>query len=268
MKKILAILMLIMSLSAYSSESVKLEKGNFFAITSQFNGNLLSDFSEKVLNYDGDKMYIYFDTPGGSVIALSRMARIMKASDIEFTCITNFAASAGFMLFQHCNKRLMLSDGVLMSHNWSGGFRDEAPRILTLFYTIQNLVNTLEQVAVNNMNVDAKEYARLINNNLWMTANEAIAYNAAEGVVDKISCSKEILKQRIPIKVVAFSFFGITQKTYYKSGCPLISKLYEKVPKSTDEDGYLQVNADLFTNAQQTYKMGDANWIYLGDRRN
>ena len=88
-------------------------------------------------------MYIYFDTPGGDVISLSRMVRLMKGSDIKFTCVAAFAASAGFMLFQHCDKRLLLSDGILMSHNWAGGFQDEAPRLLSLFNVYQSLVSTM-----------------------------------------------------------------------------------------------------------------------------
>ena len=99
MKRILVTLALIFSLGTFAEgkdlpKSVTFEEGNFFAITTSFNQSLLDDFTEKVLNHDSDELFIYFDTPGGSVIALSRMARIMKGSDIKFTCITNFAASA------------------------------------------------------------------------------------------------------------------------------------------------------------------------------
>ena len=105
MKKILLTLAMIMSLGSFAANSVptsvSLEKGNFFPITSSFNGTLLDNFTEKVFGYDGKELIIYFDTPGGSVIALSRMARIMKGSDIKFTCIANFAASAGLTAGAH-----------------------------------------------------------------------------------------------------------------------------------------------------------------------
>ena len=265
MKRILFVLALVFSLSTFAGSniptSIKLEKDNFFAITSQFDGTLLDNFTEKVLAYDKKEMYIYFDTPGGSVIALSRMARIMKGSDIKFTCIASFAASAGFMLFQHCQNRLLLSDGVLMSHNWAGGFRDEAPRILTMFNTIQSIVDVLEAVAIKKMTVDAKEYARLINSNLWMTSTLATKYKAIDGVINNVSCSSDIIKQRV--RTTYRSFFG-RSGVIYKSGCPLIQKVYKK--SNSRNDTYVEASKTLFELSQENYKLENANWIYTGSK--
>lgn len=257
-------MMLVFSMGAISAEKtiepILFEDGNFFAITTQFNNRLLDDFTEKVLTYDDDNMYIYFDTPGGSVIALSRMARIMKSSKIKFTCVSNFAASAGFMLFQHCQNRYLLSDGILMSHNWAGGFSDEAPRILTLFNAVQSLVTTMEEVAITKMNVNAAEYAALINNNLWMPLTLALKYDAIDGYTDDVTCSKSLIRKKNPIRVrVGWAKW----KTLYRSGCPLIQKLYAK-DKSTND--YVDAGMTLFEFAQKDYKMGQANWIYTGNR--
>ena len=266
MKSILLALALLFSVSASAGKelptSITLKKDNFFAITTQFNQRLLDNFTEKVLGYDGDEMFIYFDTPGGSVIALSRMARIMGSSDIKFTCIANFAASAGFMLFQHCQTRLLLSDGILMSHNWAGGFQGEAPRIMTLFNAIQSLVDTLESVVIGKLNVDAKEYAALINNNLWMPATLATKYAATDGIISKITCSKALIEER----VLLGSSGLFRRSSYYSSGCPLIQKVYRKVANSRDR--YLETNSTLFSLAQKNYKFGDANWIYMGSKVN
>lgn len=242
--------------------AVNFEEGNFFAITSPFNNTLLNKFTEKILAYDKDELYIYFDTPGGSVIALSRMARLMKGSNIKFTCVANFAASAGFMLFQHCNNRLLLSDGILMSHNWAGSFRNEAPRILTLFNTIQNLVGTLEAVAIEKMNVNSTEYATLINSNLWMTSVLATKYEAIDGVIDAVTCSAKLLEQRNPI--YSRGFFG-GGSTIYKSGCPLVQTVYKKL-RNKNTDTYIETDETLFTQSQSNYVMETANWIYMGKK--
>ena len=267
MKHILLTLLMIFSFNTFATESssvsIKFEEGNFFAITSQFNQRLLDNFTEKVLGHQGDELYIYFDTPGGSVIALSRMARIMKSSKIKFTCVTNFAASAGFMLFQHCQNRYILSDGILMSHNWAGGFQDEAPRILTLFNAIQSLVDTLEKVAIDKMTVDAKEYAALINNNLWMPASLAQKYGAIDGIVNNVTCSKELINRKIPLRT--YNFFGNSSRLLYKSGCPLIQKTYSKNTNRNSDD-YRENEETLFDLAQKNYKPEMGNWIYTGNK--
>ena len=241
------------------SPSVKFEEGNFFSITSQFDRKLLDDFSEKLLGYDKKELIIYFDTPGGSVIALSSMARLMKASDVKFTCVASFAASAGFMLFQHCDNRYLLSNGVLMSHNWSGSFSGEAPRILTLYNTINDLVATIEAVAIEKMSVNKKEYAALINDNLWMTSRLALKYKAIDKVITKVSCSKDIIEQRV--QTLQRSWGG--SKFVYKSGCPLIQKTYYKV-KNGRSGRFVSSSKDLFSLAQKAYKKESFNWIYMG----
>lgn len=257
---------MLFTLGAFAGESiptsVKFKEGNFFAITTQFDNQLLDNFTEKLLNYEDDELLIYFDTPGGSVIALSRMAVLMKSSDVKFTCVASFAASAGFMLFEHCTTRLLLSDGILMSHNWSGGFQGEAPRIMSLFNVIQDIVDTLEDTIVSKLNVDKKEYASLINSNLWMTTTLATKYGAIDGVVNKISCDSELIKKRLP--VIAYTYRGI--KTLYRSGCPLIQKLYQR-RSNQNNDIYFKTNMTLFNASQRSYKPEQANWIYMGNKR-
>lgn len=270
MKKLLLMMTMLLSLTTLGVEksgpSVNFEEGNFFAITQQFDQRLLDNFAETVLNHKGKELNIYFDTPGGSVIALSRMARIMKGSKIKFTCVANFAASAGFMLFQHCQNRILLSDGVLMSHNWAGGFRDEGPRILTMFNTIQSLIDDLEAVAIKKMSVDAKEYARLINSNLWMTSKLAVKYAAVDSVTSNVSCSDYLLNKKILIGYTRAGYFGKTSKAVYKSGCPLIQKVYVK-NKSDNGVTYVGLKgASLFKKAQNAYKLETANWFYDGGR--
>lgn len=265
MKQFLVIMLALVTMGASAGEStpsVKFEEGNFFAITSQFNRKLLDDFSEKLLSYDKKELFIYFDTPGGSVLALSSMVRLMKASDVKFTCVASFAASAGFMLFQHCDKRYLLSNGVLMSHNWSGSFSGEAPRILTLYNTINDLVATIESVAIQKMSVNKKEYAALINDNLWMTSRLATKYAAIDKVITKVSCSKDIIEQRVP--TLGYSRRG-GNSWVYKSGCPLIQKTYYKV-KNNKRGRFVSSSSDLFSIAQKSYKKTNANWIYMGSK--
>ena len=232
MKSILLTILLAvsMSISAAASkaplitEKIELTSGNFFPITEKFSQRLLDNFTEKVMLYDNSKtLYLYFDSPGGSVFAVSRMIGILKTSGIKTTCIARFAASAAFMLFENCTNRYLLSDGVLMSHNWAGGFQDEGPRIKSLFNVVDRIVQNIEIPIAKRMNLDFKEYKRLINNNLWMDIQFAKKYYAIDGYLHGITCSKKLIKRRI------------STRRGYKSGCPLITKTYSS---STYTDEY------------------------------
>ena len=203
---------------------IKFEKGNHFAVTTAFTENLLDEFNKKVMLTDeGETLYIYFDSPGGSVFAVSRMIGIMKTSNIKFVCVARFAASAAFMMFQNCNERWVLPDGVLMSHNAAGGFRGELPRVRTLLEAVENIVHDMEIEIVKKLNIDMKEYLRLINNNLWLTKNSAWKYAAIDGVVNNVSCSKALITTKKTTYNLIRSFFGTVKQKVTKSGCPLLN---------------------------------------------
>jgi ATP-dependent protease ClpP protease subunit len=279
MKKLLLILTLLLSLGVHSndnqnnsqilqdSSSYVFSEGNFFPITTEFSRSLAANFTEKILSHQGKELLLYFNSPGGSVIALSNMVRVMKSSNIKFTCIANFAASAAFMLFEHCDNRILLSDGVLMSHNWSGGFAGEAPRILTLFNTVQSIVDDLEAVVINKMSLDNEEYKKLINNNLWMPRSLALKYNAINSVNNNITCQRQLIDKKILLGYFKISFFSDETVAVYRSACPIIQKLYVK-NSSGNEISFIQIPTDEVTLAQETYEPVEANLIYMGKRRN
>lgn len=206
--------------------SVTFDTGNFFQVTTSFSEKLLDDFSEQLMSYEKKEMIIYFDSPGGSVFAMSRIIGLMQSSKVKFICVARFAASAAFNMFEACDKRYLLSDGILMSHEWSGGFRDEAPRILTLFNAINDLVHDVELMTVSKLNIKMEEYKNLINKNLWMTKTLATKYGAIDGVVNDVKCTKELTDQRIEKNIQQMGLFGPVNQTVILSGCPLISKIY------------------------------------------
>ena len=210
--------------------SIEFDLGNFFSVTTGFSEKLLADFSEHLINYEGEEMLIYFDSPGGSVFSMARMIGLMQSSPVKFKCVARFAASAAFNMFEACDKRYILPDGVIMSHEWSGGFRDEAPRILSLYNAISHLVSEVENLTVSRMNIDMRTYKELINKNLWMTKTLATKYGAIDGVVNKVTCSKKLAQQRVKTVVQQRGLFGPINITIIKNGCPLISKTYKEKP--------------------------------------
>lgn len=203
--------------------NITLDGDNFFAVTSTFNELLLEEFSRKVMTYEGDDMYVYFDSPGGSVFAMTRIMGIMKSSDVNFICVARFAASAAFAMFQTCDERYMLYDGILMQHNASIGIRDELPRIRTLLNVIERIIDDVEKDISERLKISFEKYKRLINSNLWLSANEAIDKNAADAVINSITCSKRLIESEVLRPVLNCSFFGCSINHSKFSGCPLLT---------------------------------------------
>ena len=205
---------------------IKLTKGNFFGVTSEFSELLMEDFVEKLMTHEDDNLILYFDSPGGSVFSLARMVSAMKASNIKFTCIARFAASAAFSLFQYCDNRYVLFDGVIMQHNWSGGFYDEAPRIKSLYETVDSIVKDIDAPVIKRMGLTKEEFYKKINNNMWLTAAAAVKNKAADAIALNVTCDKSLIKEKIVKTISERSFFGTSTRKVRTSACPLLTKTY------------------------------------------
>ena len=224
MKKLMMFIMVAMlswTVMAGEIKKVELKGNNFFPITTEFTEILLEDFIKKTISYKGKELYVYIDSPGGSVLAMSRMIGIMESSPIKFICVARFAASAAFNVFQYCDKRYMLYDGILMSHNASGTFSGELPRIDSLLKSFKLLVQRVERGVARKLKLEYKDYKALINKNFWLVYPQALEYNATDGIAS-ITCSGELLRKLVKKTMEICSIFGCKKRTLIFSACPLI----------------------------------------------
>lgn len=225
MRRILYTLMLLPTLLMAKTESVVLTEQNHFAVKSEFNETLLDDFAKKVYGNKEKTLYVYFDSPGGSVVSLARMLGVMKQaqnSGVNFVCIARFAASAAFLLFQQCNERLLFEDGILMSHDASGRFGGEIARVEKKMNLILQLMKVVSMPAANKMGLSYEDYRALTVNELWLTSINALDYKAIDNTITNVTCDKELLSKKKSITVEFFTFFGMGKANVLVSACPLI----------------------------------------------
>jgi ATP-dependent protease ClpP protease subunit len=226
----IGILALLLSFNVFATEKVndviKFSGDDFFAINSEYNEDLGNRFIEKVLTHQGDKLYIYFDSPGGNIFPMLRMIETMRVeTHIKFICVARMAASAAFMTFQHCNERYLLPDGVLMAHNAAGGFQGEFPRIRSLLNVVEGLLEPVERRVAKKLNLSFREYKEAINNNFWVNSLTAKKLNAADRIIRGVSCTKELTETTVKSTETVRSMFGEKTVEKTKSACPIFDKV-------------------------------------------
>jgi ATP-dependent protease ClpP protease subunit len=262
MMKLLFLLIFLMTLTLSAKKSpsnIVLNGDNFFAVTDVFDELLLEEFSKKVMTYKGKSLYIYFDSPGGSVFAMSRIIGVMKSSDIKFTCIARFAASAAFAMYQACDTRYLLYDGILMQHNASVGLQGELPRIRTQLDAIEAVITAIEIDTANRLKMSYKNYKVAINNNMWLSQEKAIKRHAADTLLESISCSKKLVESVVvkPVSVCSFFFCDVSYQKF--SGCPLLLTPIPELSKDKKDDGKAREVLDLLKPINTTIK--NIMWI-------
>lgn len=236
----LAILGLVSVLPASSSssdakpQSVILSKDNVIVLNTQVDGestaaviskakeldSALSGLKEKV---SGKKpIYIFLNTPGGSIQSGLEMIEALNGLGRPVNTITLFAASMGFQIAQNLGERLILKNGVLMSHRAKGAFEGEfggqtPSQVDSRFALWNSRINELDQKTVSRTNgkQTLESYRKQYANEMWLTGNQSVDQGYADKVVN-VKCDKTL----DGVTTHELSFFGIPIK-YDLDNCPL-----------------------------------------------
>ena len=132
-----------------------------------------------------DDIYLYINSPGGSVTAGMAIYDIMQyiKSDVVTVCI-GMAASMGAVLLSggKKGKRMILEHAEVMIHQPLGGISGQATDIVIAAEHIKKTKNMLNKILSENTGKDIKVIGKDTDRDNYMDATQAVNY----GLVDKI----------------------------------------------------------------------------------
>jgi ATP-dependent Clp protease, protease subunit len=217
-----------------NTDSVVLSKDNVIVLNTQVDGEstaaVISKAKELDLalsglkeRYTGKKpLYIFLNTPGGSIQSGLEMIEALNGLGRPVNTITLFAASMGFQIAQNLGDRLILRNGVLMSHRAKGGFEGEfggqfPSQVDSRFALWNSRINELDQKTVGRTNgkQTLESYRKQYANEMWLTGSQSVAQGYADKVVN-VKCDKTL----DGVTTHELSFLGIPIQ-YDLDNCPL-----------------------------------------------
>lgn len=132
-----------------------------------------------------DDIYLYINSPGGSVtagMAIYDTMNFIKA-DVVTICVGMCASMGAFLLSSGCKgKRMSLKNGEVMIHQPLGGVKGQASDIQIHADRIIKTKKKLNNILASNTSKDMKVIERDTERDNYMDANEALEY----GIIDKI----------------------------------------------------------------------------------
>ena len=202
MRKLLIPLLLFLSLSC-KSETVLLTNSNHYFLDTE-----VSDFSvamtlstlqrlDKELPA-GQPLYLVLKTPGGSVIAGMDLIRGVKHLSRPITTISIQSISMGFQIVEALGDRLIVSDGIMMTHPIAGVCAGRPVQVSSCLDFMTQLADTLDVQVAKRMNMSLASY-KAASSEEWFTVGQgAIDSNMADRIVT-IKCDEEMnSKDRCP----------------------------------------------------------------------
>ncbi len=166
----------------------------------------------------GKPLYLVLDTPGGSVDAGNMLITTVKGLGVKVHTVTIFAASMGFHIVQSLDDRLIIPNGVLMSHRANAGMRGEIPGefLKRLVFLLRGL-NAMDATAAKRMGLKTEVYQDWIRDEYWVEGSDAIHDKAADRVVH-VKCGEGLQGTET---LTMNTIFGAVNFTMSK--CPLIT---------------------------------------------
>ena len=183
-------------------DTVVLSTNNLLVINGEINGDMtgqvISKAKELDSKLDGLKeklkgkapIYVFLNTPGGSIQSGLEIIEAFKGLDRKVNTITLFAASMGFQLVQNLDDRLILKNGVLMSHHAYGQSEGEFGGATPTQMDNRNQlwldrIRELDEQTVKRTNGKQtyETYTKQYDHETWLTGTKSVAQGYADRIV-------------------------------------------------------------------------------------
>ena len=208
------------------SRNINLSKNNTVSLTKAVDDESISTVIAELYrihqNKNNANIYIYLDTPGGSVDAGNRLIETIEylSHSNNISCVAHHAASMGFVILQSCPHRLGLKSSSLMQHQISTMMADEKQRLKTYMKYMDSLEDELISLQARRIKMSNQQFRDVTYHNWWLTGKQALKYNVVDELV-VVGCDKSLLETTITANA---SIIPGSVAIYTNSLCPLIHK--------------------------------------------
>ena len=168
------------------------------------------DISDKAFKQDienlGDveNITLYINSPGGSVFSAVAIANTLKNHKAKITAnIDGLAASAATIITSACDTVKMPKNALFMVHNpitFAYGNNQDMQKTLEMLNKVKN---SIIETYLNKTKTDKETLSELMDNETWMSAEEAKEYGFIDEILDE-NVEKEVIENKLIINNTAF----------------------------------------------------------------
>lgn len=178
----------------FSDKNVKIHdlninKGHVVFLTTEVNANtadvVIQQIKEANRSFPEKPVYLFLDSPGGSVIDGARIISAMQSSKVPvYTVCMQICASMAAMILEYGNERYAFDRSIIMFHPASIGsiVEGELDKIVSRFQFLQRYVNKMDRFTAKRAGIAYDDFKARSNRELWIDAEDALH----DKLIDKI----------------------------------------------------------------------------------
>ncbi len=183
-----------------TSKIITLKKNNFISIDDKISDSNVAKWTSQLSKLNTNPVYLYIDSPGGSVDAGLQFINVMNwhiNQGKTINCIAKSAYSMGFVIFQNCSNRYVMTSTTLMQHQMSlTGIKGPLNNLMNYLEMVNQMSYQLDNMVSLRLNMTLDNYRNRISNDWWIYGSLALSYNVADELVI-VGCDNELYETNI-----------------------------------------------------------------------
>lgn len=199
---------------------VEYDVGNTVYLRGVVDSTSVSKAIEAIERTKSDEVYLFIQSPGGSVIDGMTLVNYIRSTDKKIVCVADVAISMAFVTLQACDERLSTANSIAMQHHTSFGVRGgESPNVKSFVDFLLGMEETMDAQQAKRIGISLEQFKKNIDRD-WWTFGENVSKS---GVTDRTvtsTCSKRLLESEFTENVQVGPFK--VELTW--SGCPHITE--------------------------------------------
>lgn len=199
---------------------IKIDKSNMVFLRGVVNSKSASKLINDMLTLKSKEIYLYIDSPGGSVLDGLQIIQAMDAlqeSGIRIYTIANNAASMAYIIHQFGTERYVKEWSILMQHQMSLGMHGQYYNLKAYSTLIDKIHQRLLEKQSQTANLTVDQFNDLTRHDMWVLGSDAVNRNFADKIVIVV-CD---FRPETYTETVNYWWFDVT---FTYSTCPLAAK--------------------------------------------
>ena len=202
------------------ADNIKLTEFNHVTIRGPITDNSIGKIIFKINKIETDDIYIYIQSPGGSVdsgYTFIQQMDYLKNTGKNIKCITDISHSMAFIILQNCNERYATISSIAMQHQIFFSLKGYIKNVESRMNLIESISEKLDVFQAKKIGITTEQFREKIQHDWWIAGDNLVKENIVDKMVT-VGCSSSLFKKK---NTENFSTpYGNVKLIL--SGCPLI----------------------------------------------
>lgn len=224
-KLVLAMGLISMTGVSHASNKVVLSVDNHVVMQGDVTAKLMNDTISKIASHPKKSLYLYINSPGGSIHAGRTMINFLKNTDKKIYCVVDYAASMAFSILQYCHKRIVSNNSILMQHEASLELSGSIPNFISILKMYIDMIRSVEGDVAKKLKLSYSKYKSKVTKDWWLYGKRAVDNGVADEMV-QVSCTNNLIQQTTGAAGVVMFGMPLPARNGPKvSKCPINAEL-------------------------------------------